>query len=201
MIGYLKGRLKAAEDGHLLLVVNDVGYEVFVGVVDRYLPNLGGELALWIHTHVREDQLALFGFADQAAKKIFLLLMGVSGVGPKLAMAVVGTLSARELFDAIHLGNVKALTAVPGVGKKVAERLALELKDKMLPVMQQGGVEQALPMGESRVWHDLMEALSGLGFSDHKIRNVLKLARKEFAGQSVEINQLLKYSLQKIKQC
>ncbi len=201
MIGYLKGRLKAAEDGHLLLVVNDVGYEVFVGVVDRYLPHLGGELALWIHTHVREDQLALFGFADQSAKKIFLLLLGVSGVGPKLAMAVVGTLSARELFDAVHLGNAKALTAVPGVGKKVAERLALELKDKMLPVMQQGGVAQAAAVGDSQVWQDLMEALSGLGFSDQKIRNVLKLARNEFAGQSVEINQLLKYSLQKIKQC
>nr|WP_279382458.1 Holliday junction branch migration protein RuvA [Acanthopleuribacter pedis] len=197
----MKGRLKAAEDGHLLLEVAGVGYEVFVGVVDPYMPRLGAACELWIHTHVREDQLALFGFADAAAKKIFLLLLGVSGVGPKLAMAVVATLSARELFDAVHLGNLKALTAVPGVGKKVAERLTLELKDKMMPVMQQGGALQAGLPQEGREWHDLMDALSGLGFSDQKIRNVLKLARAEFAGQSVEINQLLKYSLQKIKQC
>lgn len=203
MIAFLEGRILAVDDQSLVLNVNGVGYEVFVGSTSNYGHLVAGEaLTLWIYTHVREDQLALFGFREQLNKRIFTTVLAVSGVGPKLAMALATSLSPESLTQAIVHGDNKVLCSVSGVGKRLAERLIVELKDKMLPISSgAGGLTAAVPNAEDRLWHDLMVALSGLGFPDQKIRNVLKLARTEFGKNPPEINALLKYALQKIRNC
>jgi Holliday junction DNA helicase RuvA len=203
MIAFLEGRILVVGDQTVVLNVNGVGYEVFVGPTSNFGHlNLGDPMSLWIYTHVREDQLALFGFQEQLNKRIFTTVLAVSGVGPKLAMALATTLSPESLTQAIVHGDLKVLTTVSGVGKRLAERLIVELKDKMLPVSSGGGgLTAATPTAEDRLWHDLNVALSGLGFPDQKIRNVLKLARTEFGKNPPEINTLLKYALQKIRDC
>ncbi|CAM2066614.1 Holliday junction branch migration protein RuvA [Sulfidibacter corallicola] len=202
MIGFLRGSLLATEAQSVLIDVGGVGYEVFVGDSAQTVKvAVGEELVLWVYTYVREDQITLFGFSEPVVKKIFLVLIGVNGIGPKLAMSVVSTLGPNELFDAVLLGNNKMLCTVPGVGRKVADRMILELKDKLAPLIENHQHRQASEPGEAREWKDLMDALAGLGFSDQKIRNVLKLAREEFAGKPIDINQLLKFSLKKIKHC
>lgn len=203
MIAYLEGRLLAVDDQSVVLNVNGVGYEVFVGATSNYGHLTVGEpLTLWIYTHVREDALALFGFREPLNKRVFTTVLAVSGVGPKLAMALATSLAPESLTQAIVHGESKVLCSVSGVGKRLAERLIVELKDKMLPITSgSGGVTTAVPSAQERMWHDLMTALSGLGFPDQKIRNVLKLARSEFGDNPPEINALLKYALQKIRNC
>ena len=203
MIGYLQGDIISLDESSLVVLAGRVGYEVFVGNVATMAPGtVGDEVALWIYTYVREDQLTLFGFKEALQKKVFLVLLGINGIGPKLAMSVVSTLSPRELVEAVTMGDVRALQSVPGVGKKMANRMVLELKDKLtsfalaaeLATGETGGMDLA-------AWHDLGDALSGLGFSDQMIRNVIKLLRTEFGEQTPPINELLKVALQKIKNC
>ena len=203
MIGYLSGTILNLDEQSLILKVKDVGYEVHLGnVAEMNLGGVGDTLELWTYTYVREDQITLFGFKEPALKRIFLVLLAVNGVGPKLAMALVSQLSPDELFDALTTANGKALCRVPGVGKKMAERLILELKDKLPKILTSaewtdtgsGGSDLAL-------WNDLVEALTGLGFSDQKIRNVIKLLKQELGGKQPDINELLKLALQKIRQC
>ena len=201
MIGYLSGKLLALDEHNLLIEVNGVGYEVVAGRGARSaFGEPGSNLALWIHTHVREDQITLFGFKDVVQKKIFLILIGINGIGPKLAMSITSEMGAEELTDAITLGNAKLLCSIPGVGKKMADRMILELKDKFAHLVKES--EYAALSGggaQKAVWRDLIEALSGLGFTDQKIQNVLRLLRKDFEGKQPEINVLLKIALQKIQ--
>jgi Holliday junction DNA helicase RuvA len=203
MIGYLSGKILSTDEQSLLLDVNGVGYEIFVGnPSDGGFGNTGDELVLWIHTHVREDQISLFGFRDPLQKKIFHILNGITGIGPKLAMSATSQLQPAELVEAVTMGNTKVLRSIPGVGKKMAERMVLELKDKLSTLLKGAAWAQAeVPSGDLAVWNDFHDALSGLGFSDQQIRNVIKLLRKDFEGQQPEINQLLKLGLQKIRQC
>lgn len=170
MIGRLTGRVVAAEaDGAAVLDAGGVGYEVSVplGTMGRVRPDESGRVTLWIHTHVREDALALFGFADEAERAAFRALLGVSNVGPKIAVAVLGALPAAELARAVARQDLAAMKGIPGVGKKIAERLLLELRDKLHfvanavpgaaipPPPQRKGSE-----GEER----LRSALVGMGF-------------------------------------
>lgn len=200
MIGYLKGKIISAEGSQVVLDVRDVGYDVHVGDVNEVgLNEVGREIALWVHTHVREDQITLFGFAERLQKKIFLILMGISGIGPKMALAATTLLSPNELVDAITFGNTKTLKTIPGVGKKMADRMVLELKDKFGGLIKQVEWSEVSAGSSTAVWNDLNEALSGLGFADAQIRNVIKLLRPEFEGKSPEINELLKLALQRIR--
>lgn len=132
MIGRLTGTIaERAVDGSIVLDVNGVGYEVFVplGTLGKLPPN--ERVTLHVHTHVREDALVLYGFATSEDRAAFRTLLGVSSVGPKLALAVLSHLSARELASAIAREDRAAFQGIPGVGKKIVERLALELKDKL----------------------------------------------------------------------
>jgi len=199
MIGRLTGKLASLVDQVALIDVNGVGYEVYVGAAS--IGETGEPATLWIHTHVREDQMTLFGFAEQIQKKVFLTLLGISGVGPKLAMAVVSQMSPQELIDAVAIGNAKLLTSVPGVGKKMAERIILELKDKLAGAVKSHQWNLAAGGADAALWRELTEALGGLGFTDHSVRNVITLLRQELAGQTPPLNQLLKLALQKIKNC
>src|SRR5579883_1261728 len=142
MIGRLTGKVVSHEaEGGVLLDVGGVGYELVVplGTLGRARPDETGRVTLWVHTHVREDALALFGFADASERAAFRLLLGVSNVGPKIAVAVLGALPVDELGRAVARRDLGAITAVPGVGKKIAERLLLELRDKLAALSPAAG--------------------------------------------------------------
>jgi Holliday junction DNA helicase RuvA len=169
MIGRLTGRVVTQEaDGAVVLDVGGVGYELALplGTLGRAHTDDAGRVTLWVHTHVREDALALFGFADDTERGAFRALLGVSNVGPKIAVAVLGALPAAELARAVAGRDLPAMTGIPGVGKKIAERLLLELRDK-LPLasasaaLATGAAANGGPSGGS---DRLRSALTGMGF-------------------------------------
>lgn len=132
MIAHLRGRLFAKTPNQAIVECGGVGYDVTISVATfSALPAEGAEAALHIHTHVREDQLALFGFAERDEKRLFEKLLTISGIGPKLAITVLSGISSDRLVGAIRSGDHASLTKIPGIGKKTAERVVLELKDKL----------------------------------------------------------------------
>ena len=132
MIAHLRGRLFQKTPNQAIVECGGVGYDVTISVATfSSLPAEGAEVSLHIHTHVREDQLALFGFAEAAEKRLFEKLLTISGIGPKLAITVLSGISADRLVAAIRSGDHGTLTRIPGIGKKTAERVVLELKDKL----------------------------------------------------------------------
>jgi holliday junction DNA helicase RuvA len=132
MIAHLRGRLLSKTPNQAIVDCNGVGYDVVISVATfSELPPEGAEAALFIHTHVREDQIALFGFADTQEKRLFERLLTISGIGPKLAITVLSGISSDRLVAAIRRGDHATLTKIPGIGKKTAERVVLELKDKL----------------------------------------------------------------------
>lgn len=139
MIGRLTGRVIEEDDGTTVLDVNGVGYELVIplGTIGRSKVDPEGKVTFFVHTHVREDQFSLFGFASEGDRLAFRTLIGVSSVGPKTAIAVLSALPAHELAQAIARKELGKLTSISGIGKKTAERLLLELKDK-LPILEGG---------------------------------------------------------------
>jgi Holliday junction DNA helicase RuvA len=165
MIGLLRGCLLEKAPNRLLVDVHGVGYDVQVPLSTFYqLPEVGGEVTLRIHTHVREDAIALFGFITPLELEIFERLIGVSGIGPRLAVAVLSGIEVADLVRAVRLGDVARLTAIPGVGKKTAERIVLELKDR-LPQPAAAGAAAAGPPGVAvDLRGDVLSALLNLGY-------------------------------------
>ena len=186
MIGRLRGTLVDKSDGSVLVEVGGVGY--IVAVTPRTLTNLppsGEQAVLHTHLHVKEDQLSLFGFDTKADKDLFALLLGVSGVGPKVGLAILATMTPDQLRMAVVTGDTAALTAVPGIGKRSAEKLMLELRPKMEASLDT--TTGSGPMSEVR------EALSGLGYGPDEIRDTLATMP-----QDLSIEDLLKRSLQQL---
>jgi len=160
MIASLRGRLLPSTPGQAIVECNGVGYLVTISMnTFAALPDAGHEVSLLIHTHVREDQLALFGFADATEKLMFEKLISVNGVGPKLAIGILGGMRTLELAAAIRGGDTVLLTRMPGVGKKTAERMVLELKDKLKEFAD-------LPAARPRhaLADDVLSALVNLGY-------------------------------------
>jgi len=171
MIGRLTGRIVAQEaDGGIVLDVGGVGYELAapLGTIGRARPDDAGHVTLWVHTHVREDALSLYGFADEAERFAFRALINVSNVGPKIAIAVLGSLPAANLAHAIAHRDLGALTAVAGIGKKIAERLLLELRDKLPTTLGVSRTDPGPPRPSARRAtggaERLRSALTGMGF-------------------------------------
>lgn len=174
MIAYLRGTIFEKHPNRLIVDVGGVGYDVAVPV-STFLGagEPGAEIALRVHTHVREDALALFGFATALELAVFERLIGVSGIGPKLALAVLSGLDARELVAAIQRGDLARLTGIPGVGKKTAERIVVDLRDR-LPKAVAAAAGQAPPLTASdRMRDDLGSALGNLGYHRQAIDGVL----------------------------
>jgi holliday junction DNA helicase RuvA len=179
MIGRLTGKVVAQEaDGSVVLDVAGVGYELAapLGTLGRARPDDAGRVTLWVHTHVREDALALFGFSDEVERSAFRVLLGVSNVGPKIAIAVLGALPSAELGRAVAKRDLAALTSISGVGKKIAERLLLELRDKLpsgpsiaIPVP---GAPPPRPAGGDDE-ENLRAALTRMGFRPAEAERVL----------------------------
>jgi len=175
VIAHLRGRISEKHPNRVIVDVGGVGYEVFIPLSTFYgLGAPGGDIVLRVHTHVREDALQLFGFATELEQQLFERLIGVSGIGPKVALAVLSGIEPQELIRAIERGDLARLTAIPGVGKKTSERIVLELKDR-LPRVPDAAVAAGLESPvESALQDDVVSALVNLGY--HR-----PLAEKAFA--------------------
>ena len=171
MIGYLSGTLRRKATERLLVDVGGVGYLVAVPLSTFYeLPALGEEVGLRIHTNVRDDAIELYGFQTAAEQGLFAALIGVSGIGPKLAVTILSGMESDALVRAIASQDISRLTTIPGVGKKTAERMALELRDKM-PEIGDAAPEFAGPQG---VREDVLSALVNLGYRPRDAEAALK---------------------------
>jgi len=175
MIALLTGRIAVKSPDSVILDVNGVGYRVQIPFSTYFaLPEEGNPLSLHIHTHVKEDAIHLFGFLTQGEKQFFQLLLGVSGVGPKLARDILSNIQPEELASALVRGDLARLSAVPGIGKKSAERLVLELKDKVIK-LGLATEKQRTPLGQqaASVRDDVASALTNLGYKDAVVAKVL----------------------------
>lgn len=187
MIGRLRGLLAAKRRDGVVLDVNGIGYEVAVtprGLAG--LPGVGEEVVLHTHLYVREDQVALFGFATEERRDLFRLLLGLSGVGPKVALAVLATMEPEELRRVVAAEDADALTAIPGIGKRTSQKLMLELKGRLelvdMHVSSTGG-----PSSEVR------DALSGLGYGADEIRDAMRHLPVD-----LPVEELLRLSLREL---
>src|SRR5580765_565261 len=170
MIAHLRGRILEKHPSHVILEAAGVGYEVTISVPSfSGLPAEGAEVSLYIHTHVREDTLALYGFLRREEKQLFERLIGVSGIGPKLAITVLSGIAADALVTALRGNDLTALTRIPGVGKKTAERMVLELRDKL-----DGLAAAPAPRPTTGMEEDVVSALVNLGYQRGSAEQAVK---------------------------
>lgn len=187
MIARLRGHLLEKLPNRLIVDVAGVGYDIAVPLSTFYAScEVGEEISLRVHTHVREDQLALFGFATPLELAMFERLISVSGIGPKLALAVLSGIESAELMTAIERSDVARLTSIPGVGKKTAERIGVELRDRLPKnVAVDAGRSVAGAAGDA-VRDDLVSALGNLGYHHHAIDKVLDKVLSGAEGASLQ---------------
>ncbi len=191
MIGSLRGKLLEKRPNQVLLDVNGVGYQVQIPLSTfASLGALHAEAALLIHTHLREDQLSLYGFITAREKHCFELLLSASGVGPSLALKILSGMSIEELVPAIRRGDLAQLVRIPGVGKKTAERIVVELRDKLAAV---DIPESGKPASRSQLESDAASALVNLGYDERSVERAIEKAR---AGAGADFEKLLRDSLQ-----
>lgn len=165
MIAQLRGAIVEKQPSRLIVEAGGVGYDVQVPLSTFYvLGEPGTPVTLRIHTHVREDVIALYGFATPLEQSLFERLISISGIGPKLALAVLSGIEPVELIKAIRLQDVARLTAIPGIGKKTAERIGLELKDRLPASLQGAGQGAAAATPGDQLRDDLLSALLNLGY-------------------------------------
>ena len=194
MIAKISGTLEHKVPGEVIVDVAGVGYQILIPLNVFYrLPEVGGTISLHIHTHLREDALQLFGFIEQEEKHIFLLLNGVAGIGPKLAINILSGIPVEELARALKEGDHLKLLSIPGVGKKLAERMIVELRDKMLRVPS---AETGRADG-SQLTRDAVSALVNLGYRQGEAeRSVQEVARQ---GETT-LAEVLKEALRRLSQ-
>ena len=177
MIALIRGTLAYKSIEHVIIDVNGVGYRLFMPLSTFYALPESGEIALFTHTHVREDTLMLYGFLSMEEKELFVILIGISGIGPKLAVNILSHIPAGDLKRAIAAGDIKRLSGLPGIGKKTAERLVLELKDKVDKAEGiSGSTDSSTPAGSSpgELVNDVISALVNLGYKENQARKVLE---------------------------
>lgn len=193
MIGQLRGRLADKRPNQVLVDVGGVGYLVQVPLSSyAALGELHTEVTLLIHTHVREDALALYGFVSSREKHLFEMLLSASGVGPSLALKILSGMSVEELVPAIRGGDLGRLTKIPGVGRKTAERMVVELKDKLETVVLEA--QKPAPASPAGVEADVISALVNLGYDSRAAESAVAEAAHE-AG-AAEFEKLLRAALQ-----
>ncbi len=200
MIGYLSGKLLEKEANTVIVDVGGVGYEVTIPLSTFYdLGEIGEQVELRIFTYVREDTLQLFGFKTMREKELYLKLISVQGIGAKSGISMLSGMSADEIIVAIRTDNLARLTSIPGVGKKTAERIVIELRDKLndLTTGETVGTmsEDARPLeGVDAVYDDALSALVNLGYQQNAASKALKKAVQE--GTEMSVQKLLRRSLQ-----
>ena len=183
MIAHLRGRLISKHPNQAVVEAGGVGYDVTISVPTfSELPGTGGEVALHIHTHVREDSIALFGFVRPTEKQLFERLISVSGIGPKLGITILSGMSADEMVGAIRGNDVARLTRIPGIGKKTAERMVLELRDKLQTFDAAQPVATASPVEE-----DVLSAVVNLGYQRPASERALAAAARNGKTSSFDV--------------
>lgn len=188
MIGFLRGKVVSAKPTQIILDVNGVGYLVNISISTFEKISDQNEISLFIHTHVREDALSLYGFYTEAEKEMFELLISISGIGPKVALSILSGISVDELQNAIQTENVSRLVSVPGVGRKTAERVVLELKSKV------GFIETAVSKGiDYTVKQEAVLALTTLGYNQKVAEKVVRDLLS--ANPSITLEDLIRKSL------
>ena len=203
MIASLDGTLRRKSPQSVIIDVHGVGYEVLTpSRTAEQLGEPGRAVHLWTYTHVREDALQLYGFLSEAEKTVFLLLMTVSGIGPRLALGMLSGLALPDLVSAVRTGNAARLSAVPGIGKKTADRLVLELKEKILTVAMEPSAGAGTPAeggGDSGRIEDVVSALVNLGYKPpmarEAVKQVLKAANGASGREGAGLEDLIKESL------
>lgn len=190
MIGYLKGIVTHLFREHCFIDVHGVGYRVFVPASTMEKLTIGKETTVFTYMNVREDAILLYGFATQDEYDLFMLLISVNGVGPKVALGVLSAVNPDGFRLAVHQKNIKVLTKMPGIGKKTAERIALELQDKIGPVDDGAVADIAVPStaASKGMMSEAVDALVGLGYSEQEILPVVE----EKAGICQTVEQLIK---------
>jgi Holliday junction DNA helicase RuvA len=198
MIAHLSGKLLEKQANSVIVETNGVGYEVTIPLSTFYeIGEIGSEIQLRIYTHVREDALQLFGFKTERERQLYLKLISVQGIGAKSGITMLSGMSADEIIAAIRTDNLVSLTSIPGVGRKTAERLVIELRDKLndLSAMAQPQTsEAASDTAIESVYDDALSALTNLGYQ----RNAAEKALKQAAGEGTEksVQKLLRRGLQ-----
>jgi len=197
MISHLRGRLLEKHPNRVIVDVNGVGYDVHVPLSTFYeMAEPDAEIALRVHTHVREDALVLYGFATVLELQLFERLISVSGIGPKLALAVLSGIEPNELVSAIRTANVARLTGIPGIGKKTAERIGLELKDKMASFLAAEVAASPAAVTSETLRTDVLSALMNLGYHRPLAERAVDAALKHGTGTTFE--GVLKHALREL---
>ena len=196
MIAHLRGRLFSKQPGQAIVDAGGVGYDVTISVPTfTALPNEGGEVALFIHTQVREDTLALYGFMDRNEKRLFERLITVSGVGPKLAITILSGLNLERTVNAIRAQDHATLTRIPGVGKKLAERLVVELKEKLEDLAVAPATQVSLaPSAE-----DVLSALVNLGYQRPAALKAIEMVVEKDKAAGENFDELFRGALKVIR--
>ena len=196
MIALLRGVLVEKHPNQAIVETGGVGYDVTIPVSTfTHLPNPGAEVRLRIHTHVREDALALYGFLTEDEKGLFEKLIVVSGIGPTLAVKILSGMTAPELVHGIRRGDVERLVRIPGVGKKTAERMVLELRDKLPPVTSEEPEVAAAAL--SAIDQDVLSALLNLGCARPQAEGAVRKAKA--AGAPAEFEPLFRRALELVR--
>ena len=192
MIGYLRGRVNRKQANRIILDVQGVGYSVGISL-STYLSmgNVGNEVELSVYTHVTDNSMALYGFSTEAEKETFLKLISISGIGPKIALNILSGIEVSDLEEAIRNSDVDRISLVPGIGKKTAMRIALELQEKLIEK------EKFLQTGMSQEKEDLLSALINMGFKRKEVEKIVDTTIKDMKDDA-EFEALLRESLRQL---
>lgn len=197
MIGLLRGRIADRQPNTLVVDVQGVGYEVHVPLSTFYdVGEIGDDVMLRIYTHVREDALQLYGFLTELERQLFERLIGISGIGPKLAIAVLSGMDPREVLSAVQRGDVARLTGIPGIGKKTSERIVLELRDRLAGIALVAPVDAGSASGADRLRGDLVSALQNLGYHRPQAEKAIDSSLQAMSDPTFE--QALKAALREL---
>lgn len=206
MIDYLRGQVARVEPDHVVVEVQGIGYRVFCANPHDFRKSEGRETVIYIHHHVREDAIQLFGFASREEQSVFRLLLEVSGIGPRIALGILSGGRPEALVAAIRNEDAAYLTRLPGIGKKTAQRLLLELKDKVKDESWEGfgpdwraavPAEEPADEASGTAWREAKEALAALGFTESEIAAALPAARAE-AGEAGGAEALMRAALKRL---
>jgi holliday junction DNA helicase RuvA len=174
VIAFLRGRVITKQPNRVVVDVGGVGYELHVPLSTFYeIGDDGAEVSLRVYTHVREDTLQLYGFLTDLERQVFERLIAISGIGPKLAIAVLSGMDSREVIVAVQRADVARLTGIPGIGKKTAERIVLELKDRLTQLAAPAVVGTSLSSTGDRLRADLLSALQNLGYHRQQVERAI----------------------------
>ena len=199
MIAHIQGFLQFKSPEYLVIDVDGIGYQVHVPLSTFYdLPQLGSKVSLHIHTHVREDALQLYGFQSPDEKALFIHLISISGIGPRLAVNILSGISPAELVESLGQNNLARLISIPGVGRKTAERIMVELRDKVSSLSPGHDVTVTVKTAVNEaMFEDALSALLNLGYKKGVAQRAIENARNRLEGE-ITLESLLKESLREL---